>query len=405
MRRVVVTGIGIVSCIGNNKTEVLDSLLNTKSGIVFSEEHKKYNFRSQVVGAVKNLDIEKHIDRKIRRFMGDGSAYSYIALKEAIEESGLEEKEISNEQTGIIIGSGGPSIKNVYFAVDTIRKSAPKRMGPYIVPRTMASTCSATLAVPFKIKGVNYSISSACATSGHCIGNGMELIQCGKQDIIFAGGGEELDWALSGMFDAMPALSSKYNNTPEKASRPYDTNRDGFIIAGGAATLVLEEYEHAKARGAKIYAELTGYGATSDGYDMVQPSGEGAERCMKMALKTARNKVDYINSHGTSTPAGDIKELEAIRGAFKENIPKISSTKSLTGHSLGAVSAQEAVYCLLMMKNKFISASANIENMDEKAKNFPIVTKIEKDKELNCTMSNSFGFGGTNATLVFEKLN
>jgi len=405
MRRVVITGIGIVSCIGNNKTEVLDSLLCTKSGIVFSEEHKKYNFRSQVVGLVKNLDLEKHIDRKIRRFMGDGSAYSYIALKEAIEESGLEEKEISNEQTGIIIGSGGPSIKNVYFAVDTIRKSAPKRMGPYIVPRTMASTCSATLAVPFKIKGVNYSISSACATSGHCIGNGMELIQCGKQDIIFAGGGEELDWALSGMFDAMPALSSKYNNTPEKASRPYDTNRDGFIIAGGAAALVLEEYEHAKARGAKIYAELTGYGATSDGYDMVQPSGEGAERCMKMALKTARNKVDYINSHGTSTPAGDIKELEAIRGAFKENIPKISSTKSLTGHSLGAVSAQEAVYCLLMMKNKFISASANIENMDEKAKNFPIVTKIEKDKELNCTMSNSFGFGGTNATLVFEKLN
>jgi len=405
MRRVVITGIGIVSCIGNNKAEVLDSLLGTKSGIVFSEEHKKYNFRSQVVGSVKNLDLEKHIDRKIRRFMGDGSAYSYIALKEAIEESGLEEKEISNEQTGIIIGSGGPSIKNVYFAVDTIRKSAPKRMGPYIVPRTMASTCSATLAVPFKIKGVNYSISSACATSGHCIGNGMELIQCGKQDIIFAGGGEELDWALSGMFDAMPALSSKYNNTPEKASRPYDTNRDGFIIAGGAATLVLEEYEHAKARGAKIYAELTGYGATSDGYDMVQPSGEGAERCMKMALKTARNKVDYINSHGTSTPVGDIKELEAIRGAFKENIPKISSTKSLTGHSLGAVSAQEAVYCLLMMKNKFISASANIENMDEKAKNFPIVTKIEKDKELNCTMSNSFGFGGTNATLVFEKLN
>jgi len=405
MRRVVITGIGIVSCIGNNKAEVLDSLLGTKSGIVFSEEHKKYNFRSQVVGSVKNLDLEKHIDRKIRRFMGDGSAYSYIALKEAIEESGLEEKEISNEQTGIIIGSGGPSIKNVYFAVDTIRKSAPKRMGPYIVPRTMASTCSATLAVPFKIKGVNYSISSACATSGHCIGNGMELIQCGKQDIIFAGGGEELDWALSGMFDAMPALSSKYNNTPEKASRPYDTNRDGFIIAGGAATLVLEEYEHAKARGAKIYAELTGYGATSDGYDMVQPSGEGAERCMKMALKTARNKVDYINSHGTSTPAGDIKELEAIRGAFKENIPKISSTKSLTGHSLGAVSAQEAVYCLLMMKNKFISASANIENMDEKAKNFPIVTKVEKDKELNCAMSNSFGFGGTNATLVFEKLN
>ena len=405
MRRVVITGIGIVSCIGNNKTEVLDSLLNTKSGIAFSEEHKKYNFRSQVIGAVKNLDIDKLIDRKIRRFMGGGSAYSYIALKEAIEESGLEEKDISNEQTGVIMRSGGPSIKNVYYAVDTIRKSSPKKMGPYIVPRTMASTCSATLAIPFKIKGVNYSISSACATSGHCIGNGMELIQYGKQDIVFAGGGEELDWALSGMFDAMPALSSKYNNTPEKASRPYDKDRDGFIIAGGGGALVLEEYEHAKARGAKIYAELTGYGATSDGYDMVQPSGEGAARCMKMALKTTKNKVDYINSHGTSTPVGDIKELEAIETIFKQNIPKISSTKSLTGHSLGATSAQEAIYCLLMMKNKFISSSANIENMDEKAKNFPIVTKVEKDKELNCTMSNSFGFGGTNATLVFEKLN
>jgi len=405
VRRVVITGIGIVSCIGNNKTEVLDSLLNTKSGIAFSEEHKKYNFRSQVIGAVKNLDIDKLIDRKIRRFMGGGSAYSYIALKEAIEESGLEEKDISNEQTGVIMGSGGPSIKNVYYAVDTIRKSAPKKMGPYIVPRTMASTCSATLAIPFKIKGVNYSISSACATSGHCIGNGMELIQYGKQDIVFAGGGEELDWALSGMFDAMPALSSKYNNTPEKASRPYDKDRDGFIIAGGGGALVLEEYEHAKARGAKIYAELTGYGATSDGYDMVQPSGEGAARCMKMALKTTKNKVDYINSHGTSTPVGDIKELEAIETIFKQNIPKISSTKSLTGHPLGATSAQEAIYCLLMMKNKFISSSANIENMDEKAKNFPIVTKVEKDKELNCTMSNSFGFGGTNATLVFEKLN
>ncbi len=405
MRRVVITGIGIVSCIGNNKIEVLDSLLNTKSGIVFSEEHKKYNFRSQVIGEIKNLDFDKHIDRKIKRFMGSGSAYNYIALKEAIEDSGLEEKDVSNEKTGIVMGSGGPSIKNVYYAVDTIRKSSPKRMGPYIVPRTMASTCSATLAVPFKIKGVNYSISSACATSGHCIGNGMELIQFGKQDIIFAGGGEELDWALSGMFDAMPALSSKYNNTPEKASRPYDANRDGFIIAGGAGTLVLEEYEHAKARGAKIYAELTGYGATSDGYDMVQPSGEGAVRCMKMSLKNTKNKVDYINSHGTSTPIGDTKELEAIGETFKEKIPKISSTKSLTGHSLGATSVQEAVYCLLMMKNKFISASANIENMDEKAKNFPIVTKVEKNQELNCVMSNSFGFGGTNATLVFEKIN
>ena len=404
MRRVVVTGLGIVSCIGNSKIEVLDSLLNTKSGIVFSEEHKKYNFRSQVIGTIKNLNLDEHIDRKQKRFMGEGSAFNFIALKEAIKESGLEEKDISNEKTGIVMGSGGPSIKNVVYAVDTTRKSAPKRMGPYIVPRTMASTCSATLAVPLKIKGVNYSISSACATSGHCIGNGMELIQLGKQDIIFAGGGEELDWALSSMFDAMPALSSKFNDTPEKASRPYDANRDGFVIAGGGGAIVLEEYEHAKARGAKIYAELTGYGATSDGYDMVQPSGEGATRCMNMALKTTRNKVDYINSHGTSTPIGDTKELEAIKETFKENIPKISSTKSLTGHSLGATSVQEAIYCLLMMKNKFISASANIENMDEKAKNFPIVTKIEKDKELNCVMSNSFGFGGTNATLVFEKL-
>ena len=404
MRRVVITGLGIVSCIGNNKIEVLDSLLNTKSGIVFSEEHKKYNFRSQVVGTIKNLNLDEHIDRKQKRFMGGGSAYNFISLKEAIKESGLEEKDISSEKTGIIMGSGGPSIKNVVFAVDTVRKSAPKRMGPYIVPRTMASTCSATLAVPFKIKGVNYSISSACATSGHCIGNGMELIQLGKQDIIFAGGGEELDWALSSMFDAMPALSSKFNSTPEKASRPYDVNRDGFVIAGGGGALVLEEYEHAKARGAKIYAELTGYGATSDGYDMVQPSGEGATRCMNMALKTTRNKVDYINSHGTSTPIGDTKELEAIQETFKGNIPKISSTKSLTGHSLGATSVHEAIYCLLMIKNKFIAASANIENMDEKAKNFPIVTKVEKDNELNCVMSNSFGFGGTNATLVFEKL-
>ena len=404
MRKVVVTGLGIVSCIGNNKDEVLKSLLNTKSGIVFSEDQKKYNFRSQVAGTIKNLNLDEHIDRKQKRFMGEGSAYNFIALKEAIKESGLEEKDISNEKTGIIMGSGGPSIKNVVYAVDTTRKSAPKKMGPYIVPRTMASTCSATLAIPFKIKGVNYSISSACSTSAHCIGNGMELIQLGKQDIVFAGGGEELDWALSAMFDAMPALSSKYNNTPQKASRPYDTNRDGFVISGGGGAIVLEEYEHAKARGAKIYAELTGYGATSDGYDMVQPSGEGATRCMNMALKTTRNKPDYINTHGTSTPVGDIKELEAIKETFKENVPKISSTKSLTGHSLGAAGVQEAIYCLLMMENKFISVSANIENMDERAKNFPIVTKAEKDIELKSVMSNSFGFGGTNATLVFEKL-
>jgi len=405
MRRVVITGIGIVSCIGNNQSEVLDSLLKTRSGIVFSEDHKKYNFRSQVVGKVKNLNLSDFIDRKKIRFMGDGSAYNYIAMQESIKDSGLEEKNISNEMTGIIMGSGGPSIKNVVLAIDATRESGPKKMGPCIVPRTMSSTNSATLAVPFKIRGVNYSISSACATSGHCIGNGMELIQYGKQDIVFAGGGEELNWGMSGMFDAMTALSSNYNDNPEKASRPYDKDRDGFIIAGGAGVLVLEEYEHAKARGAKIYAELTGYGATSDGYDMVAPSGEGAARCMNMALKNIKNKVDYINSHGTSTPVGDVKELEAIKSVFKENIPKISSTKSLTGHSLGATSAQEAIYCLLMMKNKFISASANIENMDEKAKNFPIVTKVENGIELNCVMSNSFGFGGTNATLVFEKLN
>ena len=406
MRRVVITGLGIVSCIGNNQLEVLDSLLNTKSGIVFCEDHKKYNFRSQVVGSIKNLNLSEHIDRKKIRFMGDGSAYNYIAMQESIKDSGLEEKDISNVMTGIIMGSGGPSIKNVVLAVDATRESGPKKMGPCIVPRTMSSTNSATLAVPFKIRGINYSISSACATSGHCIGNGMELIQYGKQDIIFAGGGEELNWGMSGMFDAMTALSSKYNNTPEKASRPYDKDRDGFVIAGGAGVLVLEEYEHAKARGAKIYAELTGYGATSDGFDMVAPSGEGAARCMSMALKTAKNKkVDYINSHGTSTPVGDVKELEAIQSVFQNNIPKISSTKSLTGHSLGATSVQEAVYCLLMMKNKFIAASAHVENLDDKAKNFPIVTKIEKGKELNSIMSNSFGFGGTNATLLFEKIN
>ena len=405
MKRVVITGIGVVSCLGNNQDEVFKSLINSKSGITFSEEYKEYNLKSNIHGK-PNIKLEDYVDRKVIRFMGAGSAYNYIAMDEAVKDSGLEEKEVSNILTGMIMGSGGPSIENVILAADKTREKNPKKMGPFVVPRTMASTASATLAVPFKIKGVNYTISSACATSGHCIGNGMELIQYGKQDIIFAGGGEELNWGMSGMFDAMTALSSKYNATPEKASRPYDKDRDGFIIAGGAGVLVLEEYEHAKARGAKIYAELTGYGATSDGFDMVAPSGEGAARCMNMALKTARNKkIDYINSHGTSTPVGDVKELEAIQSVFKENIPKISSTKSLTGHSLGATSVQEAIYCLLMMKNKFISASANIEKMDEKAKNFPIVTKVEKNKDLNCVMSNSFGFGGTNATLVFEKLN
>ena len=336
--------------------------------------------------------------------MGEGSAYNYIAMKEAVVDSGLDEKDVSNEATGIIMGSGGPSVKNVVHAVDSTREVGPKKMGPFVVPRTMASTVSATLAVPFKIKGVNYSISSACATSGHCIGNGMELIQSGKQKIIFAGGGEEIHWAMSAMFDAMTALSSKYNENPETASRPYDKTRDGFVIAGGAGVIVLEELEHAKARGAKIYAELTGYGATSDGYDMVAPSGEGAVRCMKMSLKTARNKIDYINTHGTSTPVGDITELRAVKEAFGDNIPKISSTKSLTGHPLGAASVHEAIYCLIMMKNNFIAASANINEMDDEAKKFPIVTKVEKNVSLNSVMSNSFGFGGTNATLIFEKI-
>ena len=403
MKRVVVTGVGIVSCLGNNQREVYDSLLNTKSGIGFSDEYKKYNFKSQICGIPK-IKVEDHIDRKIIRFMGEGSAYNYIAMKEAVMDSGLEEKDVSNETTGIIMGSGGPSVRNVVHAVDSTREVGPKKMGPFVVPRTMASTVSATLAVPFKIKGVNYSISSACATSGHCIGNGMELIQAGKQKIIFAGGGEEIHWAMSAMFDAMTALSSKYNETPKTASRPYDKSRDGFVIAGGAGVIVLEELEHAKARGAKIYAELTGYGATSDGYDMVAPSGEGAVRCMKMSLKTARNKIDYINTHGTSTPVGDITELRAVKEAFGDKIPKISSTKSLTGHPLGAASVHEAIYCLIMMKNNFIAASANITEMDDEAKKFPIVTKVGKDVVLNSVMTNSFGFGGTNATLIFEKI-
>jgi 3-oxoacyl-[acyl-carrier-protein] synthase-1 len=403
MKRVVVTGIGIVSCLGNNQTEVYDSLLNTKSGITFSDEYKKYNFKSQICGVPK-IKVEEHIDRKIIRFMGEGSAYNYIAMKEAVTDSGLDEKDVSNETTGIIMGSGGPSVKNVVHAVDSTREASPKKMGPFVVPRTMASTVSATLAVPFKIKGVNYSISSACATSGHCIGNGMELIQTGKQKIVFAGGGEEIHWAMSAMFDAMTALSSKYNETPETASRPYDKSRDGFVIAGGAGVIVLEELEHAKARGAKIYAELTGYGATSDGYDMVAPSGEGAVRCMKMSLKTARKKIDYINTHGTSTPVGDITELRAVKEAFGDSIPKISSTKSLTGHPLGAASVHEAIYCLIMMKNNFIAASANITEMDDEAKKFPIITKVEKNVTLNSVMTNSFGFGGTNATLIFEKI-
>ena len=403
MKRVVVTGIGVVSCLGNNQEEVYQSLLNTKSGISFCEEYKEHNLKSQIHGK-PNIKLEDHVDRKVIRFMGDGSSYNYIAMQEAVKDSGLEEKDVSNFATGIVMGSGGPSIKNVILAADKTREKNPKKMGPFIVPRTMASTASATLAVPFKIKGVNYTISSACATSGHCIGNAMELIQLGKQNIVFAGGSDELHWALTAMFDAMTALSSKYNDTPKNASRAYDKTRDGFVIAGGGGVLVLEEYEHAKARGAKIYAELTGYGATSDGYDMVAPSGEGAVRCMKMALSTARNKMDYINTHGTSTPVGDITELKAVGETFGAEVPKISSTKSLSGHPLGAASVHEAIYSLIMMKNNFIAASANINDMDDEAKKFPIVTKVEKNVTLNSVMSNSFGFGGTNATLVFEKI-
>ena len=404
MKRVVITGLGIVSCLGNNQEEVFQSLLNTKSGISYCEEYKEHNLKSHIHGK-PNIKVEDFIDRKIIRFMGDGSSYNYIAMQEALKDSGLEEKDVSNFTTGIVMGSGGPSIKNVILAADKTKAKTPKLMGPFIVPRTMASTASATLAVPFKIKGVNYTISSACATSGHCIGNAMELIQLGKQNVIFAGGSDEIHWALTAMFDAMTALSSKYNDTPEKASRAYDRTRDGFVIAGGGGVLVLEEYEHAKARGAKIYAELTGYGATSDGYDMVAPSGEGAIRCMKMALSMTKNKVDYINTHGTSTPVGDITELKAVRGVFGNEVPKISSTKSLSGHPLGAASVHEAIYCLIMMKNNFIAASANVKDMDDEAKKFPIVTKVENGITLNSTMSNSFGFGGTNATLIFEKIN
>ena len=403
MKRVVVTGIGVVSCLGNNQEEVYKSLLNGKSGITFSEEYKEYNLKSNVHGK-PNIKLEDHVDRKFIRFMGPGSAYNYVSMSEAVKDSGLEEKDVSNTSTGMIMGSGGPSIENVILAADKTRDKSPKRMGPFIVPRTMSSTASATLAVPFKIKGVNYTISSACATSGHCIGNAMELIQLGKQKIIFAGGSDEVHFAMTAMFDAMTALSSKYNDNPTTASRPYDKNRDGFVISGGGGVLVLEEYEHARARDAKIYAEITGYGATSDGYDMVAPSGEGAKRCMQMALKTSNKKIDYLNTHGTSTPVGDITELKAVREVFKDEIPKISSTKSLSGHSLGATSVHEAIYSLIMMKNNFISASINISEIDDEAKKFPIVQKVEKDVKLDAIMSNSFGFGGTNATLVFEKV-
>jgi len=403
MKRVVVTGLGIVSSIGNNSDEVLESLKLGKSGIVHADVYEEMGFRSHIHGSV-DIDLDEFIDRKVKRFMGDGAAYNYVAMQQAVENSGLSEDQVSNFRTGIVMGSGGPSTSNVVAAADILREKGVKRVGPYMVPRTMSSTNTACLATPFKIKGVNYTISSACATSAHCIGHAMELIQLGKQDVVFAGGGEELHWSMSVLFDAMGALSSKYNDAPETASRPYDETRDGFVIAGGGGVLVIEELEHAKARGANILAELVGYGATSDGYDMVQPSGEGAIRCMQQAMATVDGKIDYINAHGTSTPVGDTRELEALRGVFGEgNVPAVSSTKSLTGHALGAAGVNESIYSLLMMQNNFLSASANINQLDPGAEGIPIVRERQDDVTLNTIMSNSFGFGGTNATLIFQR--
>jgi len=402
LKRVVVTGLGIVSSIGNNKDEVIHSLKSGKSGIEFVQEYADLGFRSHVCGPVR-INPAEHIDRKILRFMGDAAAFNYLAMKQAIEDADLEESHISNARTGLIVGSGGASNKNFLEAADILRNKGARRVGPYMVPRTMGSTTSANLATAFGIKGVNYSISSACSTSAHCIGNGFELIQQDKQNVVFAGGGEEVHWTMTMLFDAMGALSSKYNAVPEAASRTYDVNRDGFVISGGGGLVVLEELEHARSRGATIYAELVGYGATSDGYDMVQPSGEGAVRCMQLAMATVNGDIDYINTHGTSTPVGDIKELEAIREVFGEKIPPFSSTKSLTGHALGAAGVNESIFSLLMMDNEFISASANIVDLDPAAKGMPVVRECMKNVTLNRVMTNSFGFGGTNATLIFQK--
>ncbi len=410
MRRVVVTGMGIVSSIGNNSQEVLASLREAKSGIVRAEKYAELGFRCQVHGA-PNIDWELQVPRKPRRFMGDGVGWNYIAMEQAIRDAGLEEKDVINERTGIIMGAGGPSTRAIVAAADVTREKDPRKVGPFEVPKAMCSGPSAALATSFQIKGVNYSIASACSTSAHCIGNAAEIIQWGKQDIMFAGGCEELDWTLSVLFDAMGAMSSKFNDTPEKASRAYDKNRDGFVIAGGAGVVVLEEYEHAKARGARIYGEVAGYGATSDGFDMVAPSGEGAVRCMQLAMKGMDGKgigekVDYINPHGTGTPIGDLREIEAIRKVFNGgDVPKIAATKSLTGHSLGAVGVQEAIFSLLMMNNGFICESANIEELDPDFADVPIVRERIDNVSLNCVMSNSFGFGGTNATLVFRRVN
>jgi 3-oxoacyl-[acyl-carrier-protein] synthase-1 len=403
MRRVVVTGMGIVSSIGNNAQEVVASLREARSGITAAEDYAKLGFRSQVHGSLK-VDLETSVDRRARRFMGDGAAYAWLAMNQAIQDAGLEEKDISNPRTGLIVGSGGPSTRAIVAAADTTRQSGPKRVGPFAVPKAMSSTCSANLSTWFKTKGVNYSISSACSTSANCIGNAAEMIQWGKQDMMFAGGAEELDWTLSVLFDAMGAMSSKYNATPEKASRAYDKNRDGFVISGGGGIVILEELEHAKARGAKIYAELVGYGATADGADMVAPSGEGAVRCMKMALQNVKGPVDYINPHATSTPVGDIPEIDAIREVFGSRaMPPISATKSLTGHSQGAAGVHEAIYTLLMMRHGFIAESANIEELDPAVADAPIVRSRIDNAKIDVAMSNSFGFGGTNAVLVFQR--
>lgn len=403
MRRAVITGIGIVSCLGNDAATVTESLRLGRSGIRFKPEYAERGLRSQVAGVI-DIDLDALVPRKARRFMGDSAAYAYVAMEQAIRDAGLTEEMVSNTRTGLVAGSGGGSTTNLVEAADTLRERGVRRVGPYGVPKTMASTVSACLATPFQIKGVNYSITSACATSAHCIGHAVELIQLGKQDVVFAGGGEEENWTMAMCFDAMGALSSKYNETPERASRPYDAERDGFVIAGGAGMVVVEEYEHAKARGAKIYAEIIGYGATSDGYDMVAPSGEGAVRCMRQALDGVQGPVDYINTHGTSTPVGDIAELKAIREVFGDQLPLISSTKSLTGHSLGATGVQEAIYCLLMLQEDFIAASANIEQLDPEAEGMRIATSRVDNAGLRTVMTNSFGFGGTNATLVLRRI-
>jgi 3-oxoacyl-[acyl-carrier-protein] synthase-1 len=402
MRRVVVTGIGIVSSIGNDKKETLDSLRAGRSGIEFHQEYVDLGFRTNVHGSIR-LNVDELIDRKVRRFMGDSAAFNYVAMQEAIRDSGLEQDDISNPRTGLIVGSGGGSTENLLRSTDLLRAKGLRRVGPYMVPRTMCSTNSACLGTAFQIKGVGYSISSACSTSAHCIGNAAELIQVGKQDIVFAGGGEEVHWTMTLLFDAMGALSSKYNETPQIASRPYDVDRDGFVISGGGGILVLEELEHARARGAKIYAELAGYGATSDGFDMVQPSGEGAVRCMRQACATVDGPIDYINAHGTSTPVGDVRELEAIKTVFENELPPISATKSVTGHALGAAGVNEAIYSLLMMEHDFIAASVNIANLDPAADGMPIVRERRDNVRLNTVMSNSFGFGGTNACLVLRR--